>query len=45
MVEAKNHSLEKAEVEHVLTSGIFDRSLGLGEPEHLAGQIDGIQLP
>jgi hypothetical protein len=31
MVETKNHSLEKAEVEHVLASGIFDRSPGLAQ--------------
>ena len=31
MVETKNHSIEKAEVEHVLASDIFDRSPGLAQ--------------
>src|SRR5437870_403628 len=31
MVVTKNHSIEKAEVEHVLASGIFDRSPGLAQ--------------
>jgi hypothetical protein len=31
MVDTKNHSVEKAEVEHVLASGIFERSPGLAQ--------------
>jgi hypothetical protein len=31
MVETRNHSLEKAEVEHLLASGVFDRSPGLAQ--------------
>src|SRR6266704_4269872 len=31
MVETKNHLPEKAEVEHLLASGIFDRSPGLAQ--------------
>jgi hypothetical protein len=31
MVETRNHSEEKAEVEHVLASGVFDRSPGLAQ--------------